>query len=256
MYKHFFIGTPFAISSWAFFFVVGLVVALAAGLVMRPKNFPLSGRGVIGCVAVIVYFSLVGGKLFAIFLQKTSLTGVAVSRHLPFTSHGHAFLGSLVFALFGFILFAKVRSKTISFLEICDFLVPGLFLVLAFVRIGCFLSGCCYGKPTDMFWGVLHPNFPGTRIHPTQIYSSIALFFIFISTRFIYARKDVSPPGITFFSTILLYGLLRFVIEYFRADSIPIGLGLTVAQLPLMGLIISGLIGVIALLLRGKHKCR
>ena len=86
-------------------------------------------------------------------------------------------------------------------------------------RVGCFLGGCCFGKPTDSAFGVVFPEgsdpyeFYGGAIavHPTQLYEAaflLALFFVL----FFWLKKDALP----FYC--ILYGAWRFGIEFLRAD--------------------------------------
>jgi len=82
------------------------------------------------------------------------------------------------------------------------------------------LGGCCYGRPTDSFLGVLFPegSLPAqhfgshAHLHPTQIYESVGLFLIF----FCLIRFVKFNYRIWFY--LISYGTIRFVVEIFRAD--------------------------------------
>lgn len=98
-------------------------------------------------------------------------------------------------------------------------------IISAITRWGCFASGCCFGKPTDVPWAVtftnqiahkLHPELPSVPIHPTQIYLSLNGIIMFIILSFLYKRR--SYYGQIFFTYLLLYGISRFFIEYYRYD--------------------------------------
>lgn len=136
-------------------------------------------------------------------------------------------LGTMFFgALSGFILFLyfyirpRFRKKNFN---IADISVIGIALGQSIGRIGCFLSGCCYGKPTDLPWGVkffqignaIHP-FYDTPVHPTQIYESLLDFLNFSVLFFLYRKKKFDGQVFAFY--LVNYGIIRFFMEYLRGD--------------------------------------
>ena len=96
---------------------------------------------------------------------------------------GLVWYGGLIAALVTAIWF--VRCKKLSLAQFGDILVIPAGFGLAIGRIGCFLSGCCYGRPTHMPWGVQfppgHETYP-SYVHPTQLYESfsLVLFTLFL----------------------------------------------------------------------------
>ena len=125
-------------------------------------------------------------------------------------AYGGVFLTVLFAALF-------TRFKSIPFWESADLIAPFGILAVAFGRIGCFLNGCCYGRPSRFF---------GT--HPTQLYESTGLFLLFVGLTIV----DLRPlkAGRLFGLTLGGYAFLRFGVEFFRGDQIPILLNLTLVQ--------------------------
>jgi phosphatidylglycerol:prolipoprotein diacylglycerol transferase len=102
-----------------------------------------------------------------------------------------------------------------------DAIAPSLALGLGFTRIGCFLSGCCYGKPTDLPWGVVFPlqcaagaHYPGTAIHPAQLYASAAGFLIF--GILLLVDRPTLRRGNLFVTLVLLYSIARFLLDLVR----------------------------------------
>ncbi len=142
-------------------------------------------------------------------------------------SHGGLiFYGGLILATITGIWF--VRKNHLPILKIADIFVPYLALGQAIGRLGCFLNGCCYGKPTDLPWGVVFPGHIG-RLHPTQIYESIILFFIFLILKFL--GRKTRRPGQIFMWYFLLYSLARFLVEFYRGDNPHIFINFTLAQI-------------------------
>jgi phosphatidylglycerol:prolipoprotein diacylglycerol transferase len=103
-----------------------------------------------------------------------------------------------------------------------DALAPSIALGTAFGRVGCFLNGCCYGRPTDLPWGVVYPadSFPGiefgaTPIHPSQIYASLAGLLIFAGLWA--ARRRLAVPGLLFWAFIIAFAFVRILLDLTRA---------------------------------------
>jgi phosphatidylglycerol:prolipoprotein diacylglycerol transferase len=102
-----------------------------------------------------------------------------------------------------------------------DILALGLPLGQSVGRLGCFMAGCCYGKPTDLPWGVTftHPETLGplgVKVHPTQLYESFLALGVFAVLYRLRARKQYDGQlVVTYF---LLAGLVRFAVEFFRGD--------------------------------------
>lgn len=133
--------------------------------------------------------------------------------------------GGLVF-YGGFLLAAAVSIATLAWNRLpvwkcADLLSPSIALGLFFGRIGCFFAGCCYGKETSLPWGIVFsdPNSLArlnVHLHPTQIYEaagSLAIFF-FLNWK----RKRKAFDGQLFSLFILLYSIVRFLIEFLRDD--------------------------------------
>lgn len=131
---------------------------------------------------------------------------------------GLSWFGGFIFGLGAALIF--IKRQRLSFLRIADIFAPYLALAQAIGRIGCFLNGCCYGKPSQSWFAL---NFPGHlgSIHPTQAYSFFGLILIFIILTFIKRREKENMAGKIFCLYLLFSGLNRFIIEFFRADTIP-----------------------------------
>jgi phosphatidylglycerol:prolipoprotein diacylglycerol transferase len=136
---------------------------------------------------------------------------------------GLSWFGGLTFSIVCGIVYLK--KKRISVYKIFDLIAPFLALTQGLGRIGCLLNGCCFGKVSK--FGIYFPVHNAVLI-PTQIYSSLALIFIFIILRFIQDKPH--QEGTIFFAYLLLYSLKRFFIEFWRADNPSVLFGLTLFQ--------------------------
>jgi phosphatidylglycerol:prolipoprotein diacylglycerol transferase len=111
-------------------------------------------------------------------------------------------------------------------------------------RTGCFLVGDDYGKPTDLAWGIAFPEgSPPTQVpvHPTQLYEIGMTLPIFLLLWF--QRDRGYPDGFLFFEFMVLAGIERFVVEFWRLNA-KIALGLTAAQWIAIGFFVVGLAGI------------
>ncbi len=185
----------------------------------------------------LVFFALLGGRILYVLLNLEWY----LSDPLEIFRIQH---GGLVFygGLAGAFAFALIfiRKKHLPFWKTLDRMVPYAVLVHAFGRIGCFLNGCCYGKPTESFLGVTFPNLAFPR-HPTQLYESGFLFLLFVLLRAL-SGKSGFQSGRLFFLYLFCYGLFRFVVEFFRGDqetflwgwTLPQALSLSILFIPLL----------------------
>ena len=106
--------------------------------------------------------------------------------------------------------------------ETADVLTPSVALGTMFGRIGCFLNGCCYGRPTTLPWGVEFPadsfaglEFGNARLHPSQLYFALAGLALFALT--LWLQRRLRPPGSLFWLFILLFALVRIPLDLTRA---------------------------------------
>jgi phosphatidylglycerol:prolipoprotein diacylglycerol transferase len=93
--------------------------------------------------------------------------------------------------------------------------------------MGCFFAGCCFGRPTTVPWAVTFLSdfaaqnvgtLTGVPLHPTQLYEAGAELMILGTLLALERRTGRSFPGRTFWTYILLYGISRFIIEFYRGD--------------------------------------
>jgi phosphatidylglycerol:prolipoprotein diacylglycerol transferase len=112
-----------------------------------------------------------------------------------------------------------LRRQHVPLLPALSAASPALAVGHAIGRIGCFMVGDDYGRPTDMPWGVAFPRgLPPTDVpvHPTQLYETvplIAIAWLLIGWR----RRDVSD-AVVFGRYLVMAGTLRFAIEFIRVN--------------------------------------
>src|SRR4029453_12015302 len=117
---------------------------------------------------------------------------------------------------------------------------PALAIGHAIGRIGCFLVGDDYGRPSDLPWAVAFPRgLPPTdvRVHPTQLYERAALFVVgWVLIRW---RGHGVPDAIVLGRYLVLAGSIRFAIEFIRVNERILG-PFTLAHLVSLALVVAG----------------
>jgi phosphatidylglycerol---prolipoprotein diacylglyceryl transferase len=130
---------------------------------------------------------------------------------------GLVFYGGLIGASLGYLIHARIKRRPIW--KTADILAPSIALGQAFGRIGCLMTGCCYGRPTNMPWGIRFPldhETHGARVHPTQIYESLLNLVLYAVLARLYRRKKFD--GQIFALYLMGYAVLRSCVELFRGD--------------------------------------
>ncbi len=124
------------------------------------------------------------------------------------------------------------------FADLADAVAPAGILALGIGRLGCFLGGCCYGRPTDLPWAVVFPEVGPPARHPLQLYSA-GLDFLLAAA----LLGNTEPPGAIAARACVGLGVGRFFLELLRdpATSDQLGTtGLTLAQCGALVLVASG----------------
>ena len=140
---------------------------------------------------------------------------------------GLAFYGGLILSMIASWIY--IKKIGLPLWRTADLIAPYLALGQSIGRIGCFLNGCCFGKPSGVL--ALGVMFPGDIVYryPTQLYASFTLLCIFIILRF--TQKKPPFSGFVFLFYIMLYSLQRFFMDFLRGDTPHYFLSLTVSQI-------------------------
>lgn len=131
---------------------------------------------------------------------------------------GFVYYGGFISGAFAVIWFCRRRKLPIW--KMGDVLAPSVALGHALGRIGCFFTGCCYGKVCALPWAFEYPatyeHLHGRAIHPTQIYESLLNFALYGGLAWLYRRKKFD--GQVFATYLVVYAILRSFVEMFRGD--------------------------------------
>jgi len=201
----------FKIGSYGIFLALAIYIGLIISI-KRGKQHNFTQEFMLNLSICIILSGIIGARGLYILYYPSIFIEAPLG---IFARYGFAFHGGLLLSLVCSIIY--LRIKKMKFFIVADTIAPGIALGEAIARIGCFLNGCCFGKPTDLPWQVRFPDhssceLPNISIHPTQLYLSIGNLIIF----FILLRVKKN----TFLFYLILNSLLRFFIEFVRADVI------------------------------------
>lgn len=211
---------PLKLYSYGVFIALG---GLAAIRYWRPR---LSRMGIAReqdfwlLVNAILAGGFVGGRLLYLveYVPREDLLAAALAFNRGFSVLGAFFGVAAAVALFA-------RFRRVAFLPLLDHVCVAAPLWHAFGRVGCFLSGCCYGRECSLPWAVTFTS-PmtsaplGLPLHPTQLYEAAGTLLLFFLLRPLPGRLAAGRAAGVYFVS---YGLLRFILEGFRGDTVPLG---------------------------------
>lgn len=158
-------------------------------------------------------FAWIGAKVFFLIFSAQHKIYQYLYANYFWLGGGFVFYGGLIFGLI-FYLTYSLYFKKFEFKN-SYLLIPGLAFGHAIGRIGCFLTGCCYGSVCYLPWAV---KMDGEFRHPVQLYEAFALFALAFMTLKWIKNKKTNLYVISRY--LLLYSILRFVVEFFRGDEI------------------------------------
>ncbi|WP_406683188.1 prolipoprotein diacylglyceryl transferase [Seonamhaeicola sp. MEBiC1930] len=199
------------ISTYAVCIVLGALIATKYAKITAKKELGVSLSN--NLVYLIFIAGYAGGKVF-LYLEKPLFYLNNPDEILNTFSGGFVFYGSFLFIVP--TIFWYLKKYQLPVLPLLDVAAVSVVIVQVLGRLGCFFAGCCYGEPTNHFFGVSFPATPSLAVHPTQLYeSSILLLFLI----FLFLFKNYKHfNGQLFLIYISFYGVSRIIIEIFRGD--------------------------------------
>lgn len=246
-------GAFFTVSAWAayFFLTPERLPAGQFGLPLRTYGL-MTVIGMVTCFFIQRHFgrkvglsadqiltlwvygglaSLTGARGLHVLVNRADYAADPMSA-FAFWDGGLAFIGAAVIGMSFAVIY--LRQVKLPILRSLDALTLGIALTHGFGRLGCFFAGCCYGRQTELPWGVSFPvgsiaqytlaqmgvitEFAGTaHRHPTQIYEAAATFVIGGLLLLWYTRRR-PRAGMIVTGYMLAYPVIRFFLELVRDD--------------------------------------
>lgn len=198
-------------------YLVGLWIALKEA---NRKN--IDSKLISDFAIYAIIFGILGARLAYVFFFDFKYYLTHPLEIVAIWQGGLVLYGGIFGGLLAGIWF--IKRHRLNFWKFADTFAPSLIIGQAIGRIGCFLSGDGYGKPTQLPWGIRFPSdslagmrFSQAPVHPTQIYEmvlNLGIFFILWKM-----RKRKTFDGFMILSYLILYSIVRFFLEFVRGDT-------------------------------------
>ncbi len=220
-------------------FLAGFWVAgrRAASEAMRPE-------AIIDLAPWLLVGTIIGARAwYVVSYWDSDFAGKPLAELFMIRRSGLVFYGGLIGASLATVLYARIKKLPVR--SMADILAPSIALGHAFGRVGCLMTGCCYGHPTQLAWAIHFPSDHWTRgagVHPTQVYESALNLALFGGLSWFYPRKKFD--GQVFAVYLMAYSILRAFVEMFRGDYSTHYLGgwATPGQIVSAGILTAGLL--------------
>ena len=219
---------PLAIRWYSLMYLIGYVFGFRIAKSRTERGlFNVTREALDSWITHLVVGMLIGARVFYVFFYNFSYYMDNPSEILMFWLGGLSFHGAAVGMIITSWIFA--RKNKITFFSATDTLAiaggPGLF----FGRIGNFINGELYGRPTDVSWAMIFPTDPQlTPRHPSQLYQGfVEGLFLWLLLNYLqnkWIREKKLRHGMVGGSFLLGYGFLRFLLEYTREPDAQLGL--------------------------------
>jgi len=215
---------PFALRSYgvllALSFFLGILLASR-----RLRNMGGNGAKMIDLAVVIIVASIVGSRLFYVIFHLEEFAGRPLDIINPFNNPegigiaGLSMDGGVFLAILCGLLYLRLAKQPMMLT--LDAMAPSFGLGIFLTRIGCFLNGCCFGRPCSTALGITFPSeslagwrYPGLPLYPTQLYNAAG--GLIMLGLLLWLERYRTFRGFTFLLAVMLYGVLRLIVDFYR----------------------------------------
>lgn len=266
-------GGVLRLPTYGFCIMVGFLLALYL-LRRRGKRFGLHPQHLLDLSVCSLFGGVIGARLFYVVEYWGEYFRGNPLQIFRIDQGGLVFYGGLIGG--GATMLVMIVLKRLPMLRTLDVVASVVPLAHAFGRIGCFMTGCCFGRVCHLPWAVRFPKIEekmvpmgspafawqwehhmvtldddwSLPVHPTQLYAVIYNLIIFAGLTLLLRRRP--RTGLVLGVYLIAYSVCRSVNEYFRADTPPMG-GLSIAQwISIVGIAVGA--AVLIVRLRGKAE--
>lgn len=229
----------------------GFLLAFTAASRRAPRA-GFRGDDVFNLAPWIIIGAVLGARLlYVVSYWDKEFAGQPLT-HIFNMRSGLVYYGGLIGASLATMLYA--RKTHLPLWRLADVIAPSIPLGHAFGRVGCFMTGCCYGRACDLPWAV---HFPpehwthGIGVHPVQLYESALNLVFYALLAWIFKRRKFD--GQIFALYLVGYAIIRAFTESFRGDYTQHYLGGLLTPGQAVGIFIFGL-GVALWFWRAPHR--
>ena len=234
---------PLAVRWYGLMYLVGFAAAWWLGVKRITAGMaPITRKQLDDLIFFAVLGVILGGRLGYVLFYKPAHYAANPLEIFAIWQGGMSFHGGLLGVILAMAIYA--RRQGVDFLRLMDFVAPLCPLGIAAGRLGNFINGELYGRPTDLPWGMVfqYPGAGDRARHPSQLYQFGLEGLVLLAFLWWFSSKP-RPTGQVSAMFLLGYGSLRFVTEFFREPDAFIGflaLGFTMGQWLCLGMIAGG----------------
>lgn len=199
------------VSTYSIFVLLGLIIGILWFMLTVSLKDKVRGDKAYIIVLSALIFGIIGSKLLVV-IENIDVLIKDISQIRVFLFTGKSIVGGLIGGFIGVKLAKKLLK--LENIRTGNRIAPAIALGMGIGRIGCFLTGCCYGIKTSLPIGVDFGD--GVSRIPTQLIEMIFCFILFIYLFYKQRKNNKLIPGILFNELVLYYFTFRFLIEFIR----------------------------------------
>jgi phosphatidylglycerol:prolipoprotein diacylglycerol transferase len=222
----------------------------------RERKLGISTDDLYDLMFYLILGVMIGGRLGYVLFYDLANYGRDPLSIFAIWEGGMSFHGGFVGVTLA--AFWVSRKKGWNFWDIADLVSVGVPIGLGLGRIGNFINGELYGRPTNAAWGMVFPEGGSVARHPSQLYEAfLEGLVLFLILRWLY-RKNLRS-GSVFWALLGFYGLFRFLVEFVREPDAHLGFDLgpfTRGQLLTFPMLLVGMTMLIIYVRRSRQTSR
>ncbi len=182
---------------------------------IKEPGAPLARRHADDMIFYATLGIILGGRLGYVFFYKPEILKTPIEI-LQVWNGGMSLHGGVLGVVLA--IWYISRKEKLSFLRICDYIACVIPFGLLFGRLANFVNGELWGRATEVPWAIIFPMGGDVPRHPSQLYEAgLEGLLYFIITSLLFWKTDARyHPGKLVGTGLLVYGLSRFTVEFFR----------------------------------------